>query len=36
MIYCPTEDMIADIMTKGLAKLTFEKLRDLLAVRNIM
>ena len=36
VIYCPTEDMIADIMTKGLAKLTFEKLRDLLAVRNIM
>jgi len=27
VIYCPTEDMIADIMTKGLAKLTFEKLR---------
>ena len=36
VIYCPTEDMIADIMTKGLAKLTFEKLRDLLAVRDIM
>ena len=36
VIYCPTEDMIADIMTKGLAKLTFEKLRDLLAVRVIM
>ena len=36
VIYCPTEDMIADIMTNGLAKLTFEKLRDLLAVRGIM
>ena len=36
VIYCPTEDMTADIMTKGLAKLTFEKLRDLLAVRDIM
>ena len=36
VIYCPMEDMIADIMTKGLAKLTFEKLRDLLAVRDIM
>ena len=23
VIYCPTEDMIADIMTKGLAKLTY-------------
>ena len=36
VIYCPTEDMIADIMTKGLAKLTFEKLRDLLGVGDIM
>ena len=36
VIYCPTEDMIADIMTNGLAKLTFEKLRDLLAMRDIM
>lgn len=25
LIYCPTEDMIADIMTKGLARLVFEK-----------
>ena len=36
VIYCPTGDMIADIMTKGLAKLSFEKLRDLLGVHDIM
>ena len=36
MIYCLTRDMIADIMTKGLAKLPFEKLRDLLGVHDIM
>ena len=36
VIYCPTGDMIADIMTKGLAKLTFEKLRDLLGVHDVM
>lgn len=36
VIYCPTGDMIADIMTKGLAKLSFEKLRDLLGVHYIM
>ena len=27
VIYCPTGDMVADIITKGLAKLSFEKLR---------
>ena len=36
VIYCPTEDMIADIMTKGLARPAFEKLRDLLGVHYIM
>ena len=36
VIYCPTGDMVADIMTKGLAKLSFEKLRDLLGVYDIM
>ena len=35
VIYCPTGDMIADIMTKGLAKIAFEKLRDLLGVHDI-
>ena len=36
VIYCPAGDMIADIMTKGLSKLAFEKLRDLLGVHDIM
>ena len=36
VIYCPTKDMIADIMTKGLGKLSFEKLRNLLGVHAIM
>ena len=26
--YCPTECMIADILTKGLSSVVFEKLRD--------
>lgn len=30
--YCPTEDMIADILTKGLGKEKFEKLRNLSGV----
>jgi hypothetical protein len=32
VIYCPTEDMVADIMTKGLPKPCFEKLRKLLGI----
>ena len=36
VIYCCTEDMVADIMTKGLPKPTFEKLRDLLGVRDVV
>ena len=34
--YCPTEDMVADIMTKGLPRHTFEKLRDLFGVHDII
>lgn len=30
--YCPTEDMIADIMTKSLSRVKFEKLRAMLRV----
>ena len=30
--YCPTNDMIADIFTKPLARLKFEKFRSLLGV----
>ena len=36
VIYCRTEDMVADIMTKGLPKPTFEKLRDLLCVHDVV
>ena len=36
VIYCRTEDMVADIMTKGLPKPTFEKLRDLLCVCDVV
>ena len=36
VIYRPTGDMIADIMTKGLAKHSFQKLRNLLGVHDIM
>ena len=35
VIYCPTENMIADIMTKGLPKATFEAMRDLLGVYDV-
>ena len=29
IIYCPTEDMIADVvLTKGLSRFCFERLRD--------
>ena len=33
--YCPTEDMIADVMTKGLSKTDFEKFRNKLGVLEI-
>ena len=33
--YCPSGDMIADIMTKALPKTTFEKLRNMLGVYKI-
>ena len=35
VIYCPTEDMVADVMIKGLPKHTFEKLRNLLGLYDI-
>ncbi len=34
--YCPTEDMVADVMTKGLGKVSFQKLRDLLGVHDTL
>ena len=30
--YCPTQDMIADILTKGLNQDTFKKLRQMLGM----
>ena len=33
--YCPSENMVADIMTKGLCKVTFEQLSDKLGVVEI-
>ena len=35
VVYCPTNEMIADIMTKSLPKNTFEKLRNLLGVGTV-
>ena len=32
--YCPTEDMLADIMTKGLARERHEQLLGLMGVRT--
>ena len=34
--YCPTQDMVADIMTKGLSKVTFEKFRNSLGVYRVI
>ena len=34
--YCPTQDMVADIMTKGLPKVTFEKFRNSLGVHRVV
>ena len=33
--YCPSQNMIADIMTKGSHKVAFEQLRDKLGVVEI-
>jgi hypothetical protein len=33
--YCATKDMLADIMTKGLSKVSFQKFRDMLGVFEI-
>ena len=33
--YCSTDNMLADIMTKGLPKTTFEKYRNKLGVIEI-
>ena len=33
--YCPTQDMVADVMTKGLPRVTFQKFRNLLGVQKV-
>ena len=30
--YCPTNDMLADVLTKGVGRVQFEKFRDLMGV----
>lgn len=35
VIHCPTGDMLADVMTKGLARVQFEKLRTMLGVERV-
>jgi hypothetical protein len=34
--YCPTEEMLADLLTKPLGKTTFQRFRELMGVRNIL
>ena len=33
LVYCPTEKMIADIMTKGLPRPKFEEMRSTMGVK---
>lgn len=33
--YCPTQEMLADVMTKGLTKFTFEKFRNMLGLKKV-
>ena len=35
LLYCPTADMLADVMTKGLPKYSFEKFRESMGVVNV-
>ena len=32
VVHCPSKDMVADLLTKGIPRVQFEKLRDLLGV----
>ena len=34
IVYCPTEVMIADILTKGLTQVKFERLREMIGVKQ--
>ena len=33
VVHCPTSNMIADVMTKALGRVQFQKLRDVLGVK---
>ena len=35
VVYCPTAEMVADILTKGLARLKFEKFREAMGVLDV-
>jgi hypothetical protein len=35
VVYCRTDDMKADILTKGLARSSYEKLRDLIGITSV-
>ena len=35
VVYCASKDMLADVMTKGLSKVQFQKFRDILGVFEI-
>ena len=34
--YCPTEEMLADTLTKPLGKILFQRIRELMGVKNII
>ena len=36
IVYCPTDEMVADVMTKGLARMKFQKFRDALGVYGVV
>ena len=35
VVYCPTAEMVADVLTKGLAKPKFEKFREAMGVLDV-
>ena len=35
IIYCPSEEMIADMLTKGLSQVKFEKLHELVGIKEL-
>lgn len=34
--YCPTEEMEADLLTKSISKIQFQKLRNLINIKEII